>query len=78
MKEAPFVVKELNFRYRDRKELAIQNMSFQANPGEILILDEPSASLNSASSHEALHLFRKLASKRIGSQVGDEIKVVAL
>jgi len=38
MIEAPLVVENLNFRYRDREELAIQDISFQANPGEILLI----------------------------------------
>jgi len=35
MTEAPLIVKNLIFRYRDREELAIKDITFQANPGEI-------------------------------------------
>src|SRR5215467_16040733 len=34
----PLVVENLSFRYRDREELAIQNISFEAKPGEILLI----------------------------------------
>jgi energy-coupling factor transporter ATP-binding protein EcfA2 len=38
MTDSPLVVDNLSFRYRDREELAIKNISFQANPGEILLI----------------------------------------
>ena len=38
MAEAPLLVENLNFRYRDREELAIREISFQAGPGEILLI----------------------------------------
>ncbi|HKY53803.1 MAG TPA: ABC transporter ATP-binding protein, partial [Anaerolineales bacterium] len=38
MPEASLVVENLSFRYRDRQEPAIRNISFQANPGEILLI----------------------------------------
>ncbi|MFL7867797.1 MAG: ABC transporter ATP-binding protein [Anaerolineales bacterium] len=38
MAESPLVVDNLNFRYRDREELAIQNISFQAHSGEVLLI----------------------------------------
>lgn len=38
MTEAPLIVEKLNFRYRDREELAIQDINFQVNPGEILLI----------------------------------------
>jgi len=38
MAEAPLVVENLNFRYRDREELAIREISFQTNPGEVLLI----------------------------------------
>ena len=38
MTESPLIVENLNFRYRDREELAIQDITFQANPGEILLI----------------------------------------
>lgn len=38
MTEASLVVENLNFRYRDREGLAIQDISFQAVPGEILLI----------------------------------------
>lgn len=36
--ELPLIVKNLSFRYRDREGLAIRNLSFCANPGEILLI----------------------------------------
>ncbi len=36
--ESPLVVENLSFRYRDRQEPAIRNLSFSANPGEILLI----------------------------------------
>jgi energy-coupling factor transporter ATP-binding protein EcfA2 len=38
MTESSLIVENLNFRYRDREELAIKNITFQANPGEILLI----------------------------------------
>jgi energy-coupling factor transporter ATP-binding protein EcfA2 len=38
MAEAPLVVENLNFRYRDREELAIRDISFQTIPGEVLLI----------------------------------------
>jgi len=38
MTEFPLIVDNLNFRYRDREELAIQEITFQTNPGEILLI----------------------------------------
>ncbi len=38
MTETPLIVEKLNFRYRDREELAIRDITFQANPGEILLI----------------------------------------
>ena len=38
MTVAPLRVENLNFRYRDREELAIRDISFQAEPGEILLI----------------------------------------
>ncbi|NOY98089.1 MAG: ABC transporter ATP-binding protein [Chloroflexi bacterium] len=34
----PLVVENLTFRYRDRQETAIRDISFSANPGEILLV----------------------------------------
>ena len=34
----PLVIENLSFRYRDRQEPAIRNISFEANPGEILLI----------------------------------------
>lgn len=36
--ELPLVVENLSFRYRDRTELAIQEVSFSVSPGEILLI----------------------------------------
>jgi energy-coupling factor transport system ATP-binding protein len=36
--ELPLIVENLSFRYRDREGLAIRNLSFSANPGEILLI----------------------------------------
>jgi energy-coupling factor transporter ATP-binding protein EcfA2 len=36
--ESPLVVENLSFRYRDRQAAAIRNISFSANPGEILLI----------------------------------------
>jgi energy-coupling factor transport system ATP-binding protein len=38
MTVAPLIVENLDFRYRDREELAIREISFQTNPGEILLI----------------------------------------
>ncbi len=38
MPEAPLIVEKLSFRYRDRQGLAIDHISFAANPGEILLI----------------------------------------
>ncbi len=38
MPEAPLIVEKLSFRYRDRQGLAIDHISFTANPGEILLI----------------------------------------
>ena len=36
--EIPILVEELSFRYRDRDDLAIQNISFKSDPGELLLI----------------------------------------
>jgi energy-coupling factor transport system ATP-binding protein len=36
--EIPLVLEKLSFRYRDRDTTAIRNISFTANPGEILLI----------------------------------------
>jgi energy-coupling factor transport system ATP-binding protein len=36
--EIPLVVENLSFRYRDREGLAIKGLSFEAHPGEILLI----------------------------------------
>src|SRR5512136_2130189 len=36
--ELPLVVENLAFRYRDRETTAIRNISFSAEPGEILLI----------------------------------------
>jgi energy-coupling factor transporter ATP-binding protein EcfA2 len=38
MAETPLIVEDLSFRYRDRHEPAIRNISFSANPGEVLLI----------------------------------------
>jgi len=38
MAEFPLVVENLSFRYRDRSGAAIQDISFEAHPGEILLI----------------------------------------
>lgn len=38
MSNSPLVVDNLTFRYRDRQGTAIQNISFEAKPGEILLI----------------------------------------
>jgi energy-coupling factor transport system ATP-binding protein len=36
--EIPLIIEKLTFRYRDRETPAIRDVSFQANPGEILLI----------------------------------------
>jgi len=38
MNETPLIVENLSFRYRDRQETAIRNISFEAHRGEILLI----------------------------------------
>ena len=38
MPDSPFVVENLSFRYRDRQGMAIRDISFSANKGEILLI----------------------------------------
>ena len=38
MTEAPLIVEDLSFQYRTRPELAIQNISFELKPGEMLLI----------------------------------------
>jgi energy-coupling factor transporter ATP-binding protein EcfA2 len=38
MSDSPLVVENLSFRYRDRQETAIRNISFEAQTGEILLI----------------------------------------
>jgi energy-coupling factor transporter ATP-binding protein EcfA2 len=38
MPESPLVIENLSFRYRDRSTMAIDNISFSANMGEILLI----------------------------------------
>ena len=38
MTETPLFVEKLSFRYRDRQSPAIRDLSFSANPGEILLI----------------------------------------
>ena len=38
MPESPLVVENLSFQYRTRPELAIENISFELKPGEILLI----------------------------------------
>src|SRR5512141_423802 len=38
MSDSPLIVEDLSFRYRDRKGAAIHNISFEAKPGEILLI----------------------------------------
>lgn len=38
MSNFPLVVDNLSFRYRDRQGTAIHNASFEANPGEVLLI----------------------------------------
>lgn len=38
MPNPPLVIENLSFRYRDRQETAIRNISFEAQPGEVLLI----------------------------------------
>ncbi len=38
MSELPLVLEDVSFRYRDRKGTAIRHISFEAHPGEILLI----------------------------------------
>ena len=38
MADSPIIVENLSFRYRDREEFAIRDISFEADPGEILLI----------------------------------------
>ncbi len=38
MTDAPLVIENLSFRYRDRQETAIRDISFKANAGEVLLI----------------------------------------
>ena len=38
MPNSPLLVENLSFRYRDRQETAIRDISFEAHPGEILLI----------------------------------------
>jgi len=38
MPDSPLVVEDLSFRYRDRQGAAIHNISFDAKPGEVLLI----------------------------------------
>jgi energy-coupling factor transporter ATP-binding protein EcfA2 len=38
MSDSPLVIENLSFRYRDRQSTAIQNISFEAKSGEILLI----------------------------------------
>ncbi len=38
MSEAPLVIENLSFQYRTRPELAIENISFDLKPGEMLLI----------------------------------------
>jgi energy-coupling factor transporter ATP-binding protein EcfA2 len=38
MTETPLVIENLSFRYRDRQETAIRNISFEAKAGEVLLI----------------------------------------
>ncbi len=44
MSDPALLVEDLSFRYRDRKELSIQNISLQVAPGELLLLAGASGS----------------------------------
>jgi energy-coupling factor transporter ATP-binding protein EcfA2 len=36
--ETPLIIEKLSFRYRDRESPAIRDISFNADPGEILLI----------------------------------------
>jgi energy-coupling factor transport system ATP-binding protein len=38
MPDSPLIIEDLSFRYRDRQGSAIRSLSFEANPGEILLI----------------------------------------
>jgi energy-coupling factor transporter ATP-binding protein EcfA2 len=38
MSDSPLVVEDLSFRYRDRQDVAIRNITFDARPGEVLLI----------------------------------------
>jgi len=38
MSDSPLVIENLSFRYRDRQGAAIHNISFEAKPGEVLLI----------------------------------------
>ena len=38
MTNLPLIVENLSFRYRDRQGTAIHNISFEAKPGEVLLI----------------------------------------
>ena len=38
MTNIPLIVENLSFRYRDRQGAAIHNISFEAKPGEVLLI----------------------------------------
>jgi len=38
MPDSPLIVEDLSFRYRDRQGAAIHNISFEAKPGEVLLI----------------------------------------
>src|ERR1044071_6531311 len=38
MPDSPLIVDNLSFRYRDRQGAAIHNISFDARPGEVLLI----------------------------------------
>ena len=40
----PLIVEDLSFRYRQRKEPALSNVSFQAQPGEVILIAGASGS----------------------------------
>ena len=48
--EHAILVDNLAFRYRDRQELAIRDISFQAEPGELILLQAPAAAARRPSS----------------------------
>jgi energy-coupling factor transport system ATP-binding protein len=38
MPDSPLVVENLSFRYRRRKDWAIENISFEVQPGQVLLI----------------------------------------